>query len=417
MLKTIIHIHLGLEYKIHQEGSELGEDNIKIIYSKKGSNYDGITMYQHPLLTEDVIYAQDIEVMNDKEWPYFFHSFAFRGDYNFDLFAMVFYLLTRYEEYLRFHPDQFGRFSGHQSLAYRNGFLEIPLIDHWILDLRQRIIEKYEVGIPIPRSYKSMATVDIDTPYAFSNRPFITQIGSIFRDIYLLRKERIKYRLLTVFGYKKDVFDTYELLLKKIDKHRHNAIFFFLMRCHLPHDQNFSVRSRAFKKMVKNLAQNAKVGIHPSLMTTNSQKALRQEIDLLEKYADQDIRISRQHFLCIKFPDSFRKLVNEGITDDYSMGYHDLSGFRASTAVPFQWYDLKKEEVTDFIIHPVVLMDATLRRHHSFDISSAKNKVIEIKNAVKAVDGTFIFIWHNSSFAELYGWDRWEDVLDECFKD
>ena len=40
----------------------------------------------------------------------------------FDLFAASFYLVSRYEEYLPFTNDQFGRFSANQSVAWQRGF-------------------------------------------------------------------------------------------------------------------------------------------------------------------------------------------------------------------------------------------------------------------------------------------------------
>jgi len=47
-------------------------------------------------------------------------------DLPFDLFSACFFLLSRYEEYLPFEPDGYGRFEADQSLAFRIGFLEEP---------------------------------------------------------------------------------------------------------------------------------------------------------------------------------------------------------------------------------------------------------------------------------------------------
>ena len=40
----------------------------------------------------------------------------------FDLFAAVFYLLSRYEEYLPYEPDMYFRFPHAQSIAFQNNF-------------------------------------------------------------------------------------------------------------------------------------------------------------------------------------------------------------------------------------------------------------------------------------------------------
>src|SRR5687767_2361657 len=47
-------------------------------------------------------------------------------DLGFDIFSAVFYMLSRYEEYLPFAPDKYGRYSSSDSIAYKNGFLEKP---------------------------------------------------------------------------------------------------------------------------------------------------------------------------------------------------------------------------------------------------------------------------------------------------
>jgi hypothetical protein len=55
-----------------------------------------------------------------------------KADFPFDLLAGVFYLLTRYEEYLPFKGDKYGRFPAEESIAFQNGFLEQAIIDRWL---------------------------------------------------------------------------------------------------------------------------------------------------------------------------------------------------------------------------------------------------------------------------------------------
>jgi hypothetical protein len=55
----------------------------------------------------------------------------------FDLFAAAFYLVTRYEEYLPFIADRHNRFEASQSVLFKHGLLERPLINEWAEDLKQ----------------------------------------------------------------------------------------------------------------------------------------------------------------------------------------------------------------------------------------------------------------------------------------
>jgi len=67
-----------------------------------------------------------------------FHKAFFEtsGDFSFDIFAASFYLLSRYEEYLPHQKDQFGRYAHTNSLAFREEFLQLPLVNIWIEELR-----------------------------------------------------------------------------------------------------------------------------------------------------------------------------------------------------------------------------------------------------------------------------------------
>ena len=65
------------------------------------------------------------------------HLFSFpKTDVGFDIFSAVFYLISRYEEYLDTAPDEYGRFDAINSVAYQNDFLHLPMIDIWLSDFR-----------------------------------------------------------------------------------------------------------------------------------------------------------------------------------------------------------------------------------------------------------------------------------------
>src|SRR5665647_1001215 len=83
-------------------------------------------------------------------------------DLQFDLFSACFYLLSRYEEYLPFVPDQYGRFEADQSLAFRNGFLEEPVIDQWLMLFKKTLQQKFpDLVFPVHK-FRFFSTFDID---------------------------------------------------------------------------------------------------------------------------------------------------------------------------------------------------------------------------------------------------------------
>lgn len=407
---------LGLAYKVVHEYKDLPDKAKVIHYGNVDQLSDGITMSQHHILFEDQVYAQDITVHHNEEGlPFFFASFDVVGEYRFDLFALIFYLISRYEEYLHHVPDKYGRFCSDQSLAARNDFLDQPIVDLWINDLRDKMVEKWNVNVKT-RSSTIHPTFDIDTPYAFVARPFHIHMAAVLRDVFLLRGVRLRERFLALMGRRKDVFDTYDDILALLNEYGHRATFFVLGKCKLPDDQNFSLRSTKFKKEMNRLSSLFEIGMHPSLSSKMDVEQIEGEKQYIESLSKMTIFKSRQHFLYLKMPNTYRSLIKLGITHDYSMSYHDQVGFRASTCYPYKWYDLKAECETDLTIHTNQVMDATLKYYQKLSVAESIEKVKALKEAVNKVGGEFRFIWHNSSFAELYGWNGWEKVLRECMK-
>ena len=87
----------------------------------------------YPLLFEDSIKKQKISCFKLNDFPAFFKS---EGDYPFDIFSAVFYLLSRYEEYLPHQKDIYGRYAHENSIAFKENFLHLPLINFWLEDFK-----------------------------------------------------------------------------------------------------------------------------------------------------------------------------------------------------------------------------------------------------------------------------------------
>src|SRR5688572_11726946 len=118
-----------------------GENGPKLNYSSERIDEKELWILPHPLLFEKGMRTRDI---NCFEWEGNKVFFDTGGDLPFDIFAASFYLLSRYEEYLPHKRDIYGRYASEQSLASREGFLSLPLINIWIHRLRERL----ERGFP-----------------------------------------------------------------------------------------------------------------------------------------------------------------------------------------------------------------------------------------------------------------------------
>ena len=98
------------------------------------------------------------------------------------------------------------------------------------------------------------------------------------------------------------------------------------------------------------------------------------------------------------------------------MGYPSQTGFRAGTCTPFHFYDLRKEAETPLVIYPFQVMDRTLKDYMKLRPAQAINKINEIIGEIRAVNGTFISIWHNDTFSDAGEWQGWLEVYENLLR-
>jgi hypothetical protein len=98
-------------------------------------------------------------------------------------------------------------------------------------------------------------------------------------------------------------------------------LYFILIANYGEYDKNLPVNNLKFQQLIKSLSDYAEVGIHPSFGSSTSYKLLTSEIERLSRILNREIVISRQHFLRLDFPITYRNLIQADITDDYTMGY------------------------------------------------------------------------------------------------
>jgi hypothetical protein len=147
--------------------------------------------------------------------------------------------------------------------------------------------------------------------------------------------------------------------------------------------------------LVKNISGYSEIGIHPSYYSNKNPEKINIEKSRLEQILNKNITKSRQHFLKLKFPETYRNLIKAGITDDYSMGYASQAGFRAGICSPFYFYDLKNEEQTNLKIHPFAFMDSMFVDYLKLNPTQTIDCVKPLIEEVKSVNGILMSIWHN----------------------
>ncbi|MBK9256021.1 MAG: polysaccharide deacetylase family protein [Saprospiraceae bacterium] len=411
VLNFIFSETLELKYDLILLENLFESDNrLTIYYGQKASGKFNIQIPAVDLLYENDIRVFDLKTEIQNSLPVLFPvSGNEKFDFNHDLFALVFYSLTRYEEYLPFEGDCLGRFPATKSIAYHAGFLNIPLVDHWIQKLSD-LLPKHLTGSNYQKKYRLLPTIDIDQAWAFSFKG-VRNAGGFLKDILNRDTGNFKKRLNAIRNPDKDPFNTYGILNELHRFYGYRPHFFFLMAEKTSeYDKNHAPQNPNFRKLIQSINQNYTVGIHPSIQSSNSLLLLKKEIESLGRIIGSDLHDSRQHFIKLHFPDTYRNLIECGIKQDFSMGYPDHIGYRASTGYSFYWFDLKANAATNLQITPFQIMDVTLKNYMKLTSEEAKSDIgILIENA-RSVNSPITAIWHNSSLDEEGDWSGWVEV-------
>ena len=129
---------------------------------------------------------------------------------------------------------------------------------------------------------------------------------------------------------------------------------------------------------------------------------------------------ARQHFLCLKPPDTWRHQSRLGFLYDCSLGYPDRSGFRSGLAFPFKPFDTERDEEIPIWELSTNVMDQTYDKYDPKNIGQIKEEIKHLFSQVESSGGGLItLLWHTNvleefgfiGFLKLYA-----DVLDELKK-
>lgn len=380
----------------------------KITYSKTPLGTEFFIRSQD-LLFEQGINDIDITIYQWNDVPCFFPA-GESSTIPFDIFAASFYLISRYEEYLPHVQDVHERFTAEESLAFKNGFLEKPVVDIWAFKFLELLENKFPNYIFASREFNLISTIDVNMAFVYKHKGFVRIAGGFLKDLLNLKYRNFRDRLLTVLNFREDHYDTFSTLLKIKDEYKVDTIFFFLIGDYTTFDKNISSSNINFKSLIKSIADYAKVGLHPSYFTFKNAEKLKKEKLRLEYIINRPVTCSRQHYLRLSLPDTYQNLIDLDIEDDFTMGYEKSVGFRASTCTPFYFYDLDFEIQTPLKIFPFVVMDVTLKQHMQLSNIDSLAKILELKNEVRKVNGTFISVFHNETLSENEYWKGWRDI-------
>ena len=297
-----------------------------------------------------------------------------------DLIYNTFFFISRAEEIINTRRDEHGRFIAAYSILGKRNRLMVPTLDEYA-----RLLTKL-LGLPLPPSGFShiYLTHDIDTIAQY--RHLRGALGGIWRGEWrqVLRSWR---------DMNDDPAFTFPWLIEQ-DNHVPLAekIFFvkhsFGKGYDYPQYNHHSPDAHRLRKFLE--WNKVTIGWHSSYYGVGS-------IEQRSKRRDE-LSIHRSHYLNCSI-ENMRKLVELGITDDFTMGFADHAGFRLQTSRAVLWIDPERMQLTELVLHPLTVMDVTLSNANYMNLNEDEayyccQRLIE---KVRMHNGELCLLWHNSN--------------------
>lgn len=393
----------------------LAHSTEKINYSPERIPGDAFWIKAHSLLFEDEIKEQVIECFGTNGQKAFFKT---EGDFPFDIFAASFYLLSRYEEYLPHQKDIYGRYAHENSLAFKEKFLDLPLVNIWLADFKKSLKIVFPSLTICNSTLTLLPTYDIDIAWSYKEKGWRRSFGGLMQSLFKGNRQQFIQRIKVWREKQKDPYDCYGWLHQLHKQYHLKPYYFFLLAGKKgKYDKNISPKRKALRDLVSDHLVRYPVGIHPSWKSGDEHALLKKEIETLQLITGNEVLSSRQHYIRFTLGETFRRLIANGIRFDFSMGYGSINGFRASVASPFYWYDLEHETSTSLMLFPFCFMDANSFYEQKYTAKQALEEMRHYYQAVKSVNGTFIMIWHNQFLGTDILFPGWKEVYEQFFKE
>ena len=365
----------------------------KLSYGKKELGNE-LFIQSTELLMQDGFESIDITVKDWGDTKCFF-AVGKNSFLPFDIFAASFYLLSRYEEYLPQVKDEKGRFLASESIAFKAGFLQDPVVDIWAYKFKDLLLQTFPDIKYSARKPRVHTIINASQPLLYKNKGLLRTLIGFFNDLISFNLKSIFDRSSVLFGFRKDPFNTFNWIINSVKKSKSSLTVFFLLGASKIFEESLNSQKESFKLLIKNVSDYQEIGLIFSDEALNSLTVLNEEKEKIEAITNRTLRRSMNNEYLVSLPHNYRNLIELEIATDFTMVYENVIGFRASTCSPFLFYDLDYEIVTPLKIHPISLTTKGLNKTPTSKKTETIQKMME---SVKKVNGTFSMIFDNYNF-------------------
>ena len=376
----------------------------KIVFSDSFFKNNESTYLHEKNIPQNITFGYN-HFIEEKNIPILFGSNELKEskdtiDCGIDVFASIFFMLSRWEEYVIKERDQHNRFSAYSSVAYKNNFLDRPIVNEYLEMLWNMMVFLGYSGARKKHTFKWVVTHDVDylKKWISIKQLFRSLVGDIYKRKSLSQalSSFISY-LTTRLKISNDPFDTFDFLMSVSESKGLKSYFFFMSGGQTNYDNKYDLNEA--KDLIDQIKSRGHyIGIHPSYNAYFDSMILSSEIKNLELVSGQKISFGRGHFLRYEVPLTARLWEENKLHWDSSLTYADEPGFRCGVCYDFSIFDFLQSKTLNLNEKPLILMEATLLDYKKYNNSEIIDIFSYFENKVKKYNGNFVILWHNSSF-------------------
>lgn len=345
---------------------------------------------------------------------------------NSDIIGLFYRILSRSEEVNPSNEDidKHKRFKGKSSEAFKNNFLDIPIVDLW-LDVLSNIAKNlWQIDVNKSK-FHIYPTHDVDRPslYLYSKRKLLIKlliyiykndINSFFKLIpnYIKASRNLD---------KEDPYNTFDWLINQSNKNKLQSCFYFMAgNTSIEYDPGYDIRLSSLKRLIKKIDNNGHlIGLHPSYNTYLNHKRLNNEYqnlrELLYSLNIKNFAGTRMHYLRYSIPETPQILENIGVLVDSSLYFADVPGFRCGTSHDYQMFDPVNQVPLNLRQKPIIAMENSILPgiYSNLGLEDAKLTFKDLIQKCKNHNGNFTLLWHNNEFMENINKEIYKEIISE----
>lgn len=350
-----------------------------------------------------------------------------------DILASAFFFLSGWQEYVYMRVKPSLRFPYQESLQYRLGITQIPVVNYYFDILKEALQQVTNRKFDISLYGQNRAAVCLNHD--------IDRCASGWKEGggWELKKghpiSALKLLVKKMAG--KDVWFNFADILTLEEKYAARASYFFLPRKgkteSFPHmdliplagengrkssEKNFFLngdyllQSTKFKNVFQDILQTgSEIALHGSVGTHFSLAMLQEDLARFPV----PVKGVRFHNLLFDRCRTFDLLEEVGLQYDSTLGFAEEIGFRNGVAFPFQPYHFEKHRAYTCVEIPLMIMDTTFRVYKKTPSGQILPEIKKLFNEIRKFHGVMVLLWHNN-YLSPYKFAGWPEIYEEILR-